>query len=98
MARSETDTDNLAGNHVVIACQDARVVLAHMQEGSVTVRVDETVTSGQLIGAVGNSGNTPEPHLHIHAVKAESGDILNGEGVPILFDGEFEIRNSIIDG
>jgi hypothetical protein len=37
--------------------------------------------------------NTTEPHLHIHAVDAQSGDISAGNGVPIAFDGRFPVRN-----
>lgn len=41
------------------------------------------------VGAVGNSGNTTEPHLHIHAEKDE-------EGIPIRFDGRFLVRNNLV--
>ncbi len=39
-----------------------------------------------VIGKVGNSGNSSEPHLHIHAEK-------DGEGIPVLFDSRFLKRN-----
>lgn len=88
------DTENLAGNHVVIACQGVQVVLAHLQEGTVLVTSGESVDEGQPLGKVGNSGNTTEPHLHIHAVADDSGKVMDGEGVPLLFDGRFLARNS----
>lgn len=91
-----TDLEHLAGNHVVITCQGVNVVLAHLQNGSVTVQTGETVTTGQPLGQVGNSGNTSEPHLHIHAVAEDSGDVLAGEGVPLLFESKFPVRNSIL--
>jgi hypothetical protein len=34
--------------------------------------------------------------LHIHAVRGEDADILDGEGVPILFEGRFGTRNAIL--
>lgn len=94
----DTDTVNLAGNHVVIRCSTGNVdvVLAHMMEGSVLVARGEQVQTGQPLGLVGNSGNTSEPHLHIHAIRTGSGSTLDGEGVPILIDGHFLVRQSLL--
>jgi hypothetical protein len=88
------DREHLAGNHVTVACKGVDVLLAHMQNDSVMVEAGDTVTTGQPLGRVGNSGNTSEPHLHIHAVRAASGAVLEGDGVPILFDGIFPVRNT----
>ncbi len=78
-----------AGNHVAIGCLDTKVYVAHMQKGSVKVKAGDTVDVNTPIGLVGNSGNTTEPHLHIHAER-------NGVGVPITFDGRFLARNELI--
>jgi len=94
-----TDRRSPAGNHVVIECLRIRVVIAHIMQGSLKVQKGDFVKEGQIIGKVGNSGNTSEPHLHIQAVKAEGepeASILNGEGVPMLFDGKFLVRNHLI--
>lgn len=87
----EADPDNATGNYVALICEgiDAVIYMAHMQEGSVTVDEGDFVKSGQKVGNVGNSGNTTEPHLHIHAEK-------DGIGIPILFDGKFLVRNHIV--
>lgn len=77
-----------AGNHVVIGCHDTDVYIAHIQQGSVQVQEGDAVEAGSWIGNVGNSGNTTEPHLHLHAEK-------DGVGVPIVFEGRFLIRNSL---
>jgi hypothetical protein len=90
-----TDQEQVAGNHVVIACQDVQVVLAHLKNGSLLVQVGEAVTTGQPLGQVGNSGNTSEPHLHIHAVQGDAPSVLEGEGMPILFEGNFPVRNTV---
>ncbi|MEK5272086.1 M23 family metallopeptidase [Aeribacillus sp. FSL K6-8394] len=47
------------------------------------------VQEGQQIGNVGNSGNTTEPHLHIHAER-------DGREVPIRFNGRFLVRNQLV--
>lgn len=83
------DEKRLAGNHVVIRCKDADVWLAHLQRGSVAVRPGAQVRTGQRLGLVGNSGNTTEPHLHVHAER-------NGAGVPARFDGEWLVRNDVL--
>ncbi|UPW85064.1 M23 family metallopeptidase [Lysinibacillus sp. Ag94] len=87
----KSNPENPAGNHVALACEnyDATIILAHMQKGSVAVAKGEKVTTGQILGKVGNSGNTSEPHLHIHAEK-------DGKGVPITFNDRFLVRNSLV--
>jgi len=90
----ERDPGNPPGNHVAIATENAVVYLAHMMKGSVRVRVGEQVQTGQLLGLVGNSGNTTEPHLHIHAESGRySGRMSGGAGVPIRLGGRFLVRN-----
>lgn len=87
----EKDDLYVEGNYVKLKCDhdDAYIFIAHMQKSSVVVDQDEHVKVGQHIGKVGNSGNTTEPHLHIHAEH-------KGEGVPITFDGRFLVRNSLV--
>jgi len=87
----ESNPENPEGNYVVIKCEQEKVnvLIAHMQEDSLTVEAGDQIKTGEAIGLVGNSGNTSEPHLHIHAEK-------NGQGVPIEFDGRFPVRNSLI--
>lgn len=94
-----TDSANPAGNYVLIACHDVEILLAHMQQESIQVNPGQTVAEGELLGAVGNSGNSSQPHLHIHAEQsAVSGKILDGQGVPITFDNHFLVRNSLFTG
>jgi murein DD-endopeptidase MepM/ murein hydrolase activator NlpD len=56
-----------------------QVLLAHLVAGSTAVERGAYVTSGTLIGRVGNSGNSEAPHLHLH-VQSES-----ETGVPFRF-------------
>ncbi|WP_438317915.1 M23 family metallopeptidase [Sporosarcina sp. FA9] len=87
----ESDPKNATGNYIALICDhsDATIYIAHMQEGSVMVTPDEKVQAGQKIGNVGNSGNTSEPHLHIHAEK-------DGVGIPIQFNNKFLARNNLM--
>ena len=39
-------------------------LVAHLQPGSSTVREGQGVVRGQALGACGNSGRSPRPHLH----------------------------------
>jgi hypothetical protein len=91
------DQDNLLGNHVIIFCKNSSVLLAHLKPNSVQVKVGDVVHEGSVVGQVGNTGNTSEPHLHIHAVAGKyfSRRAIAGtaEGIPMLFDGKFLIRN-----
>jgi hypothetical protein len=54
-----------AGNCVIIDHGNSEYsVMMHMQTGSVTVKVGDRVTTGQVIGKLGNSGDSFGPHLH----------------------------------
>lgn len=62
-------------NRLVIDIGDSRyVVLAHLKQGSATVRVGDVVRQGQPIAAVGNNGHSNEPHLQVHVQDSPSGD------------------------
>jgi murein DD-endopeptidase MepM/ murein hydrolase activator NlpD len=56
---------------------------AHLQPGSVRVKVGDRVKRGQVLGLVGNSGNSTGPHLHFQI--ARGGSILGSEGVPFVY-------------
>ena len=81
---------DMAGNHVVIDIGDGHYVLyGHMKLGSLRVRVGDQVRRGQLIGQVGDSGNSGEPHLHIQVQNKPTFDVEDRaiRTYPILFDG-----------
>ncbi len=93
----EPDTTRLEGNHVYLACGDYGVLLAHLQSGTVAVNTGDSVSAGQSIGNVGNSGQTFEPHLHIHAQRLSTdGYYLSGKPLPITLDGIYPVRNMLL--
>lgn len=75
------------GNHVVIEHQGAYLLIAHLREGSVAVQAGQTVAEGERLGECGNSGNTSEPHIHIHYQRQNPAEFpLNfAEGLPLFF-------------
>lgn len=76
------------GNAVVLALEtDTYLVLAHLKTGSVRVKTGDHVSEGAPIGLCGNSGNTSEPHIHIHHQRQDPTDRpLNfAEGLPLYF-------------
>ena len=88
------DLAHPAGNHVAIESGGATIYLAHLRRGSVAVRAGDRVRAGQPIGRVGNSGNTTEPHLHVHAEQGPYPGRFSGRpAVPITFGGRFLARN-----
>lgn len=89
-----TDRVNLAGNHVTLRCHDAEILLAHLKTGSLKVIDGSRVNVGDLIAAVGNSGNSDEPHLHIHAqMPGTITSPISGKPLPMLFNGRYLVRN-----
>lgn len=81
-------TDGLVGNFVNQDLGGGRfAVYAHMQPGSVRVKPGEHVKRGQVLGLVGNSGNSSEPHLHFHVMDGSGGPSnLAADGLPYVFD------------
>ena len=76
----------LAGNHVTIALSPHGpfVLLAHLRQGSVSVRPGDTLSTGQPIGACGNSGNSTQPHVHVQVIDSLRFDEA-ARGVPLAF-------------
>lgn len=76
--------NGLTGNYVFLDHGNGEYSLyAHLQPGSVRVRTGDTVTAGQLLGKLGSSGNSTEPHLHFHVCSGSSA--LDCNGMPITF-------------
>jgi hypothetical protein len=72
------------GNNVVLDIGHGLFVLfAHLQKGSLTVHPGQRVHRGQVLGLLGNSGNTSAPHLHVHLMTGPS--TFSSDGVPYVY-------------
>ncbi len=72
------------GNYVVVDVGDGHYVFyAHMQLHSLRVKVGDKVRAGQVLGLLGNTGNTNAPHLHFHVMDSPSP--LSSNGLPYTF-------------
>lgn len=68
--RKPDDTVFFLGNHIIMqSSQGFYALFAHLRQDSLTVKVGEQVRAGQTIAAIGNSGNTIQPHLHFQLMQ-----------------------------
>src|ERR1035437_1924552 len=75
------DLSTVAGNHIILDLGRGHYALyAHLQPGSIRVKVGEKVHPGQVIALLGNSGQADAPHLHFQIMDANSP--LGAEGLP----------------
>jgi hypothetical protein len=92
-----SDREHMAGNHVLMRCGERWILIGHLQRGTVAVANGQPLQVGDFLGAVGNSGNTNEPHLHIHAQTPGTSSMpLGGEPLHLRFEGTFPRRNDRI--
>jgi murein DD-endopeptidase MepM/ murein hydrolase activator NlpD len=75
---------SIGGNMLVVDIGDgAYAFYAHLQRGSLRVRLGDHVKTGQVLGLLGNTGNTNAPHLHFHLMDTPTP--LNSNGIPFVF-------------
>jgi hypothetical protein len=81
--------ETATGNHVVLDLGGGNYCMyAHLQPGRLKVKTGDRVKRGQVLGLLGNSGNSTEPHLHFQVMDGPSP--LGAEGLPYLIDS-FEL-------
>ena len=77
--------ENVDGNHVVLDLGHNKYAFyAHLQKDSVLVKKGEHVKRGQVLGLLGNTGNSSAPHLHFHLMDGTS--VLGSSGLPYVID------------
>ncbi|MGE5659535.1 MAG: urea transporter [Actinomycetota bacterium] len=100
-AIATVDADDNWGNHVVL--YDPRgfyVELSHFAENSIVVNQGDRVERGTLLGRCGNSGYSPQPHIHIQVQLTPD---IGGATVPFSFanvrvNGEFRAEETPAEG
>ena len=84
------DPSLMWGNHIEIDHVNGEIsMLAHLKNGSVTLKVGDVVKSGQQIGEMGFSGDAFLVHLHYDL---KSGPGFKADGLPSPFN-DFERLN-----
>jgi murein DD-endopeptidase MepM/ murein hydrolase activator NlpD len=86
------------GNYVVLDLGPASgslrryALYGHFKPATVQVHVGDVVNRGQVLGSIGNSGNSDGPHLHFHVTEAPDAARapLRAEGIPFMLDA-FEV-------
>jgi Peptidase family M23 len=82
---SAVSLDENAGNHIILDLGNGYFAFyGHLKPESIAVQAGETVTRGQVIGEVGNSGSSSQPHLQFYVMDGPS--TLAADGLPYVFD------------
>ncbi len=78
------DRRRRGGNRVVLEVAPGQYLfILHLKAGTIRVAPGQDVREGQSVGHVGNSGNSSEPHVHVHL--QDSPELGVGEGIPLYF-------------
>jgi len=81
----ELDFQDMAGNYVILDIGNNHyVAYCHMIPGSIQVEVDDQEIAGDVLGLLGNSGNSGAPHLHFQITDGNS--FCAGEGLPYVMN------------
>jgi len=78
--------DQYGGNYIVQDIGDGHFAFyAHLQpDNPLGLAVGDQLTKGQVIGLLGNSGNSDSPHLHFHVM--DRPDPLASDGLPFAIE------------
>jgi len=84
------------GNYVFLKIAEGTYAFyAHMIPGSITVRIGDRVSAGQVIGKFGNSGNSTGPHLHFEV--NDGPGMFTNEGLPYVFRSFVDLGTADVD-
>ncbi len=74
----------LSGNVVVIKhLNNEYSFMGHLANGSIRVKIGQKVKKGEIVAAIGNTGNSTAPHLHYHLM--DGPDLLSARSLPVHF-------------
>ncbi len=77
------DRENKWGNYIIILSSSGFYVeISHLANKSIIVKQGDHIRAGQLIGRCGNSGHSPEPHIHM---QCQNLPYIGAPAVPFFF-------------
>lgn len=77
---------SIGGNMIVVDIGGGNYAFyAHLQPGSLKVKLGDRVKTGDVIALLGNTGNSTGPHLHFHVMDGPSP--LDANSLPYVFTG-----------
>src|SRR5262249_18026800 len=81
--RVEQNLRAFAGNYIVIRTGTVYTLMAHLRYESLTVHTGQQIQCGEVIGNVGNFGNSLAPHLHFQVM--DGADMFKSQILPFRF-------------
>ncbi len=82
----ECPAEKATGNYISIDIgKNCIAFYEHLKPGSIKVVPGQKVKKGDVIAAIGFTGQTTGPHLHFHVANQQSA--LGAEGIPFAFEG-----------
>jgi len=79
----EIDNINNWGNYIILSTQAGLYVeISHFAQNSLKVKKGDYIEVGQIVGLCGNSGYSPEPHIHI---QVQESPYLGAKTLPFNF-------------
>ncbi len=82
--REPTRFDTVGGNFIAIDIGGGNYAFfAHLKTGTVAVKAGDRVKTGDVIGHLGDTGNSDAPHLHFHIMDGPSP--FSSNGIPYAF-------------
>lgn len=83
----EPDRENPGGNYVILDIGNGKYFyVAHLMKDKIPVEEGQVVQKGDILGYIGNSGNTSFPHLHIHVQNKPTADAEGRITYPFRFN------------
>ncbi len=78
------EVDNLHnwGNYIILSAGGIYVEISHLAQHSLKVKKGDYVEAGQIVALCGNSGYSPQPHIHI---QVQESPYLGSKTIPFCF-------------
>ncbi|WP_170137767.1 M23 family metallopeptidase [Chitinophaga dinghuensis] len=91
----ECPAEKATGNYISLDLGNNCIAFyEHLKPGSIKVVAGQQVKKGDVIAAVGFTGQTTGPHLHFHI--ADQHSALGAEGIPFVFE-RFTVLGAYVD-